>query len=76
MRRIPLFAGLSFFAILFSTAAPAQNAALTGVVSSDEEGAMEGVLVSAKKTGTNITVTVVSDRGGRFSFPAGRSCRT
>ena len=33
---------------------------------------MEGVLVSAKKTGSNITVTVVSDKEGRYSFPATR----
>lgn len=73
MRRIPLFAGLSLLAtILLSTAAPAQNAALSGTVSSDEEGMMEGVLVSAKKSGSNVTVTVVTDRSGHFSFPAGR----
>ena len=73
MRRIPLLAGLSLFAtLLLSTTAPAQNAPLSGTVSSDDEGAMEGVLVSAKKTGTNITTTVVTDRAGHFSFPAGR----
>src|SRR3954464_14622365 len=33
---------------------------------------MEGGLGSAKKSGSNITVTVVTDRTGRFSFPAGR----
>ena len=32
---------------------------------------MEGVLVSARKTGSTITVTVVSDREGRFDFPKG-----
>src|SRR6185295_13823896 len=73
MRRLWLSAALSLLAtILISTAAPAQNAALTGTVSSSEEGAMEGVLVSAKKTGTNITITVVSDRSGHFSFPAAK----
>jgi streptogramin lyase len=41
-------------------------------VSSAEEGAMEGVLVSAKKAGSTITVTVVSDKQGRYSFPAAR----
>jgi virginiamycin B lyase len=46
--------------------------ALSGVVSSAEEGPMEGVLVSAKKTGSTITVTVVSDRQGRYGFPASR----
>ncbi len=44
-------------------------AALTGQVSSQEEGPMEGVLVSAKGAGTAITVTVVSDSQGRYSFP-------
>ena len=49
----------------------AQNA-LTGRVSSNEEGAMEGVLVSAKKDGASITTTVATDAQGRYSFPAGR----
>src|SRR5258707_1851787 len=57
--------------LLFSTAATAQ-AALTGTVSSAEEGAMEGVLVSAKKAGSTITVTVVSDAQGRYRFPAAK----
>jgi streptogramin lyase len=48
------------------------NVALTGVVSSAEEGAMEGVLVSAKKAGSTITLTVVSDKDGRYSFPAAK----
>jgi streptogramin lyase len=46
--------------------------ALSGVVSSKEEGRMEGVLVSAKGERSNVTVTVVSDSKGRYSFPAGR----
>lgn len=33
---------------------------------------MEGVLVSAQKEGSNITVTVVSDNKGHYSFPASR----
>ncbi len=45
---------------------------LTGSVSSAEEGAMEGVLVSAQKDGSPITVTVVSDASGHFRFPDGR----
>ena len=47
-------------------------AALSGVVSSQEEGQMEGVLVSARKEGSNITVSVVSDNQGRYSFPGNR----
>ena len=52
--------------------AQAQSAALTGQVSSAAEPAMEGVLVSAKKAGSTITVTVVSNEQGRYSFPADR----
>ena len=33
---------------------------------------MEGVLVSAKKAGSTITITVVSDKDGRYSFPASK----
>jgi streptogramin lyase len=53
-----------------SSAGRAQT--LSGSVGSVEEGAMEGVLVSAQQAGSPITVTVVSDEHGRFRFPAGR----
>jgi streptogramin lyase len=46
--------------------------ALTGLVSSAEEGPMEGVLVSARRTGSTITTTVVSDAEGRYRFPRAR----
>jgi virginiamycin B lyase len=62
-------------ALAWLTFAPAQAqtaAALSGQVSSAEEGAMEGVLVSAKKEGSTITTTVVSNDKGKFSFPADR----
>ncbi len=53
--------------------AQAQSAAgLTGQVSSAEEGPMEGVVVSARKDDSTITVSVVTDRQGHFSFPASR----
>lgn len=42
--------------------------ALTGQVSSAEEDSMEGVLVSAKRIGSTVTVTVVSDAQGRYGF--------
>ena len=48
------------------------SASLTGIVSSDAEGPMEGVLVSAKGLGSTITVTVISDSQWHYSFPAGR----
>ena len=53
-----------------SSYAQSTDAALSGRVTSAEEGAMEGVLVGAKK-GT-ITITVVSDKEGRYSFPAAK----
>src|ERR1700693_6333420 len=56
-------------------AAPAQKpapVALAGRVDSDAEGAMEGVLVRAKGEGKTISVTVVTDHEGRYSFPASR----
>src|SRR5579871_1258404 len=48
------------------------SVALTGRVTSAQEGAMEGVLVSAKRDGSPLTVTVVTDNTGRYAFPAGR----
>src|SRR5947208_9753934 len=67
-------AALAF--LIQSPLAPAAHAqpaaALTGQVSSTEEGNMEGVVVSAKKEGSTITVSVVSDKDGRFTFPASR----
>src|SRR4249920_911339 len=50
----------------------AQAQTLSGQVSSTEEGLMEGVLVSAKKEGSTVTTTVVTNDKGQFSFPAGR----
>jgi virginiamycin B lyase len=47
-------------------------AAVTGQVSSEAEGAMEGVVVSAKKADSTVTVSVISDAQGRYSFPADR----
>ena len=44
--------------------------ALTGHVTSAEEGPMEGVLVTAKKTQSTIAVTVVSDERGLYRFPS------
>ena len=59
-------------ASLVNLAHGANAPSLSGIVSSEEEGRMEGVLVSAKREGSNITVTVVTDAQGRYSFPAER----
>jgi virginiamycin B lyase len=48
------------------------SVALTGRVTSVQEGAMEGVLVSARREGSPLTVTVVTDNTGRYRFPADR----
>lgn len=56
----------------FSATDKGVTATLEGNISSKDEGAMEGVLVSAKKVGSTITVTVVSDDRGNYRFPAGR----
>jgi len=45
------------------------GAAIVGQVSSAEEGPMEGVVVSAAREGSIVTVSVVSDEHGRFGFP-------
>ncbi len=60
------------FALVLSVPfmAAAQSVALSGTVSSAEEGNMEGVLVNARRTGSNMTVTVVTDDKGRYQFPA------
>ena len=55
-----------------AAADPLGPAALVGQVTSQEEGPMEGVVVSAKKDGSTITVSVISDKQGHFSFPASR----
>ena len=49
-----------------------RGAILSGTVHSREEGAMEGVLVTARASGSSIAITVVSDETGAFYFPPGR----
>jgi virginiamycin B lyase len=63
---------LLFAASSIIGAAGAPGVALTGQISSQEEGFMEGVLVSAKRDGSTVTITVVSDAKGRYSFPASK----
>jgi len=50
----------------------AADAVLAGKVISAEEGAMEGVVVSARKDGSAIRVSVVTDAQGQYRFPAAR----
>src|SRR5215213_790238 len=69
--KISLLLGVAAFCIAGAPAF-AQIPALTGQVTSSKEGAMEGVLVTAKKEGSTMSTTVVSDAQGRFAFPQGR----
>jgi streptogramin lyase len=73
--RNALLASVCLTFVLAVNAAPslAQGAAaLAGQVTSNEEGPMEGVLVTAKKAGSTIAITVVTNKEGRYSFPASR----
>jgi hypothetical protein len=67
--------GLLALPIVGSHPAMAQNhgpAALTGTVLSREEGKMEGVVVSAKRPGSTIMVSVSTNAQGQYSFPQDR----
>ena len=70
---LALAAVLAALLIQSNSAARAQSTdALVGQVNSAAEGAMEGVVVSAKKAGSTVTVSVVTDSKGRYRFPASR----
>src|SRR5437867_6304530 len=56
----------------FVTAQTTSHSALTGKVTSQAEGAMEGVIIGAKKVGSTISTWVVSNAQGQFSFPRDR----
>jgi streptogramin lyase len=48
------------------------QAALTGQVTSDAEGAMEGVVVTAHKDGSAVQTSVTTDAQGHYTFPGNR----
>ena len=53
--------------------AHAQNQeAIAGQVSSAAEGAMEGVVVTARKDGSIVSVSVATDAKGHYAFPESR----
>lgn len=73
-RHLPLVAAafLALAASFPATAADEGSAALAGRVSSAEEGAMEGVVVSARKADASVTISVVTDAEGRYRFPSSK----
>src|SRR5213078_2306418 len=67
--------GVLAVAIAGSPPAMAQNpgaTALTGTVSAAQEGKMEGVVVSAKRPGSTMMVSVSTNAQGQYSFPRDR----
>jgi virginiamycin B lyase len=73
--RSALLASVCLTFVLTANAAPslAEGAvALAGQVTSQQEGPMEGVLVTAKKVGSTVAITVVTNKEGRYTFPASR----
>src|SRR5215470_8926215 len=46
--------------------------ALTGTISSEAEGNMEGVVVTAAQPGSIVRVSVTTDAQGRYAFPQNR----
>ena len=73
-RRVPVAALLTILAsaLTHQSVQSQSRPGLTGIVTSEAEGAMEGVLVTAKAIGSTVRVTVVTDRSGRYAFPPGR----
>ncbi len=72
----PYLLGISALALMLAIPAVAladqAPAALTGVVSSQAEGAMEGVVVTAHKDGSIVSVSVTTDAQGHYAFPENR----
>ena len=72
---LALLAAPALTAVPWTIAPLAQSSAplaLGGEVTSVEEGAMEGVLVTARKIGASMATTVVSDATGHYTFPRAR----
>jgi virginiamycin B lyase len=70
--------GMTALAAILVQAAPSiasakeAPAVLTGQVSSDAEGAMEGVVVTVHKDGSIVSVSVTTDKTGHYAFPENR----
>jgi streptogramin lyase len=69
---LTLFSPDARVALAQSRLSEASAQVLGGTVRSQEEGAMEGVVVSARKDGSTTTVSVISDKQGHFGFPSNR----
>jgi len=79
MRKTALLAAIAIIVLGLLVSAPrltraanSSGVALSGRVGSEKEPAMEGVIVGARKDGSPITIDVVTDADGLYSFPASR----
>ncbi len=69
--------GATALALMLAQASPSALHAdtpttLAGAVTSDAEGTMEGVVVTAHKDGSIVSVSVTTDAQGRYAFPGNR----
>jgi virginiamycin B lyase len=72
MKRICLLVLVALAGVFPAPSKDQPVATLTGMVTSDAEGHMGGVLVTARPEGANVTVTVISDDQGHYAFPPGK----
>jgi hypothetical protein len=71
---LAVFAGalIAFAARTEPAPRPQAEVALAGQATPAAEGSREGLVVTAKRGGSTIAVSVISDTQGRYRFPAGR----
>jgi streptogramin lyase len=78
MKSITMLGMTTALALVFAQVPPSavradnQPAALAGQVSSEAEGAMEGVVVTAHKDGSIVQTSVITDAKGHYAFPENR----
>jgi streptogramin lyase len=73
--RVPRFVNFVLailFLLPFAAAALAATPVLTGKVLGPDGTPLEGVVVTANRPGSTITVSVISQADGSYAFPAGR----
>jgi hypothetical protein len=64
-----LWATLGASVCILVSVASGAHADLSGTISSSQEAAMEGVLVTARRNGSTNSPTVVTQKDGSFSLP-------
>jgi streptogramin lyase len=70
--RARLMLTLAAATMVFAPTIARAEAALTGIISSEAEGRMEGVVVTAQQAKAMVRVSVITDAEGRYSFPQDR----